>query len=214
MHRWLAVLGLSIVLVVGTGDLVQQATGLKLQGDGGQPGDAADTCADATTALTVGQLTHGLLIPVDDTVDFYVLPVGTEFVNTTINVSLVAHSDLLQAELTTYTAGCDRDLRDLLEHPGHDNGRGLGHEKCRGAGHTECFIRDIQVGDGWVSFVPVVPQTFVVRAQLHVNLPVALPALPVPAGQAQVPQPGIRACQPFCSEVDGVLGYALNPGAG
>jgi hypothetical protein len=221
MKAILAAALLAAALVVPfTGDLVQSKTGIAWQFDGGQPGDAGGTCGDATRVVGVGTSTSGLLLPVDDEVDFYSVPVGAEVVNTTINITLVGHTAQLQAVLTVFTPGCAQDLADLQHQHcktgDHESAKGEEHENSRD--HDDkptCIVRDVRVGDHWVSFVPLVPNTFVVRARLHLSLGLDLP-LPL-EGQPQLALPtgpSVQACQPLCDQINDALGYAVGAGSG
>jgi hypothetical protein len=209
--KWVVCGGLALVLVSGfvTGDLIQDTTGLHWQWDGGiegVEGDAGDDCAHAGPALTVGTTAEGLLVPVDDEADFYLLPIPATAVNVTVNVSALGQR--FEVGLDVFTPQCAIDLRAIADGsipPGHEpNNRGRGHTMCRGDGHLECTVRDVQAGDGWVSFVPVQQLTFVVEVTL------ILPEVPVPSA----PGPEPDTCHSFCMAlIDGLVGYHVVPGA-
>lgn len=113
---------LSVVLVLAAGvsaSTIEDATGVDYQHDGGTKGDASDVCHQPSPVLPVGNVTTGLLVPLDDPRDAYGLDVEPADVGDPITVTLQPAPDLAGSsveppapdhDLVVHSVGCQEPL--------------------------------------------------------------------------------------------------------
>jgi len=212
-----AMLALSGAAAADIGDLVKQVTCAVgvcegWQYDGGQEDDAGDDCEHAGPALAVDETAEGLVLPVVDEADFYLVPIPVDAVNATIRIELTESGGAGNLLFAGFTPACARTFEDLANEViprGHDGSNpGRGHTLCRGDGHIECLVRDVVVGDDFVSFRPQQAVAFVMSVTLDPNA-VATPGTPNPPPLPETgPEPA--TCHQQCfAPVNGAFGYSL-----
>lgn len=117
----LLVVSLLFVLAPASGSLVEDATGgaVSYQFDDDGHHDAPDTCGDATEdhALFLGERTDGLLVPVEDEADHFLLTVNASTVGERVRVDAVPAQAGNDVRVDVSVPGCQGSVLDAINQP-------------------------------------------------------------------------------------------------